>query len=420
MMHRFIDELKNIDDFIFVDRIVASHETDIMVENCWEYKDFYMRCAKTINGNHVELRFSNVKNTDKTHLTSGNIIVEVSLPKVVCASNVGAVNAKDQKIICKSINRILREVGSKNVSFENFKIKKIEFSISSFLKESDVVEECDRLFRKSYRPKHKPGKRYIISRNKAIERDGDFETSFYHGSASDNILLYNKSRKETLRKNQYIQPVLDSLPDVLRFEIKCNKNAKDTNFKEWTVKDLFQSGNLLVSNAFRNHFIGYDFVPKDEYIRLVEAHLKKLRQEKHLHRDCKYLKHSDKTLINFLMQVNENGAEAAYRENGALYCRCLEPTRDVGIDILYTKLDKCFNYFENVIAAFDCGTYSVIKVSEYGKSPPLRIYTNYFQRGEITGKKKSFTNKKSTTIYCTHRKKYNIQYSKKPFYHMRN
>lgn len=420
MMNRFIYELENIYDFIFIDKIVASHEADITVENCWQYKDFYMRCSKTINGNPVELRFSNVKNTDKTHLTSGNMTVEVSLPKVVGNSNVGAVNAKDQKIICESINKILSEVGFNKVSFKNFKIKKIEFSISSFFKESDVAEECYRLFRNSYRPKHKPGKRYIISKNKAIELDGDFETSFYHGSASDNILLYNKSRKETLQKNKCIQPVIDSLPDVLRFEIKCNKNAKDTNFKEWTVKDLFQSGNLLVSNAFRNHFIGYDFVPKDEYIRLVEVHLKKLRQEKHLHRDCKYLKHSDKTLINFLMQVNETGAEAAYREDGALYCRCLELTRDVGIDILYTNLDRRFNYFENVIAAFDYGTYSVIKVSEYGKSPPLRIYTNYFQRGKITGKKKSFGNKKSTKTYCTHRKNCNIQYSKKPSFHMRN
>lgn len=370
----FLFRIKHI---IFIDVVAANLKVFVFRKNrIWKKKEYYWFAFRVIGNATVKLFFKPDDYNSKEEMLAGWLTVEVSFPKILCTNNIGGFPVSDIETVCFLVDNLLLEckVETGGIGFECFSLKKIEFSMSSCFNSAKELNEADRLFRMHHFSRHRVGECCRLKNHKAEFHDGDYETSFYFGSASSNILMYNKPSEikdkepqaddedEKDDENQLIYPY------ILRFEIKQVKSSesKKLSYKDFKVFDLVEAGNILVANHFNHYNLSCDFVPKEEFFEIIESFLNDLRKSRVNRKKHPFLDYSNTKLIDFFERINDIGAEAAYKENKPIYRACEKLASKLNMSVLFTKLKRRFNLFENVIALFDDNIYFCLKRNSKG------------------------------------------------------
>ncbi|MBQ2964992.1 MAG: hypothetical protein IJE14_10070 [Clostridia bacterium] len=262
----------------------------------------------------------------------GRLFIEFSAPKLLYDYNITGISKEDKYILfCKIINHfadvdinLCEPV--ENIDLSIFSITKIERSVSFEVQDKEVGKELFNLFTRMYFSNHEPGK--------MRKTPYKYETSFCHYSASEDIVLYDKTA-EMLEKSKILIK-----PNIWRLELRWKDMSK--SLEEDIGRDNFGTLEDLTNNPFvkrlKRHNLHLSFMPKDQYYKLIKSYLNKKEYS-----DTVY-----KNIMNFFAYINEVGAFEAKKTSSKNYNRCLEITNNIGISILYTKLNRPVSFFENI------------------------------------------------------------------------
>lgn len=347
ILNDFLMFIGNSNEEIFVDTIGASNFVFINhLFKCWirETDKFYWFNENKIYGTSVAAYFIPDPESDYKFGTGK---IKTSFPNLIYGDNVSGICKYDNEILFKLIEEAFEKNGIICESdFGDFKLREIDFSVSFQLNSEEECDEAFRLFKSKRFPNHYINLEYGTQGTCA---GYDYKGGDCFGSNSNNIKLYDKTQEMLDNHEAEIEPY------ILRLEINCFRDVKDLEFRDKSVNELFENANQWFLALLKKYNLIYDFLPKEEYFQTTETYFKAKKDEYLKDKNKKdkkypaYIKSTWETISDFLRKINDIGAEGAYREDHKLYNACLSLTNDIGIDILYTCLDKRFNFFDDVV-----------------------------------------------------------------------
>lgn len=214
---------------IFIDTIEAKCHCCAMIGKKYGWKhedngDYWRKDVKHLNGT-VLFTFKPDKEQKGVEAKVGTVKVRFSVPKVFFGDNVTGVYRSDCHDICCSINKLIEEeqifpteAGPK-IDFENFKITRVDRSVSTDADNPEQIEEFFRVFKSMYFPYHKPGRRG--------SKKYDYKTSFCHASDSEDLVAYDKSEETMKDSTEHREDIPESC------ESKCDSfEVEDSYFDD--------------------------------------------------------------------------------------------------------------------------------------------------------------------------------------------
>lgn len=318
---------------IFCDVIKCCCLCEVNTKKGWDKTNRYMYFKKdTIGACSFKMNFKPIQHIRGSSYCFGRLFIEFSAPKLLFDYNITGISKEDKYILfCKIINHfadvdinLCEPV--ENIDLSIFSITKIERSVSFEVQDKEVGKELFNLFTRMYFSNHEPGK--------MRKTPYKYETSFCHYSASEDIVLYDKTA-EMLEKSKILIK-----PNIWRLELRWKDMSK--SLEEDIGRDNFGTLEDLTNNPLvkrlKRHNLHLSFMPKDQYYKLIKSYLNKKEYS-----DTVY-----KNIMNFFAYINEVGAFEAKKTSSKNYNRCLEITNNIGISILYTKLNRPISFFENI------------------------------------------------------------------------
>lgn len=354
-MNEFLKYLENSNEEIFIDTVGANH--DASVKYLYEYwtkkgNAYYWFNQNYINDASVVSYF--IVNSKQPRPYIGSVVgsgkIVTSYPVLLYGDNLAGVCSTDKDnlfgLIKKSFDKNSMLIPASCRNFGDFKLQEIDFSVSFELNSEEECDEAFRLFESKRFPNHHVN---IEGGTQGTYAKYDYDDGVCFGSYSDNIKMYDKTAEMLDDHDEDIQPY------IMRIEINCFRDVKGVEFKGKSVNELFENANQWFLALLKKYNLIYDYLPEKDFFETIKSYLIPVKMEYFADKNKKeknypsYLKNDVEKTLSFLKTINEIGAEAAYREDHKLYNSCLNLTNELGIDILYTKLDRRFNFFENVI-----------------------------------------------------------------------
>ena len=340
--------ISNNDNEIFIDVIKCRCLCDVNTKKGWDKRNAYMYFKEdTVGACSFKMNFKPIKHMRDSGYCLGLLYIEFSAPKLLYDYNITGISKEDKYLLFSKIINHFDNVDitlyepfadkdrypfltpEEEINLNAFSITKIERSVSFEVQNEVVGKELLSLFSRMYFPDHTPGK--------IKKRSYRYETSFCHYSGSEDIVLYDKTA-EMLEKSKIIIK-----PNIWRLELRWKDTTK--SIKEdigrahfGTLEKLYTDTNEPFVKRLKRHNLHLSFMPKDQYYKLIKSYLNKKEYS-----DTVY-----KNIMNFFAYINEVGAFEAKKTSSKNYNRCLEITNNIGIQILYTKLNRPVSFFENI------------------------------------------------------------------------
>ncbi len=299
----------------------------------WKYRDYgYFKNIK-MGYSSVKLFFIPKSGAEEGGFCLGNLYIEFSAPKFFEETNESGLPLEDLDTVYDNLievldyYHILPPLDSEGWSQTSFEITKLESSITLYFNSQEEVDEHLRLFRMRYFPYHKP--------NMLNRKEQDYDTTVYHGTKSEDIVLYDK-KKETEEHNSWDSDDTDDDFNnvyMLRLEFRRKKSTK--KIEEDLQRDSFGTfadlagENQYMLRRIRRFRLDLPNIPKDEYFELLDGLFEVSRttekKRKSIREYCKY--------------INEHGENQAKKKSSYKYNECVKFTEDLGVSVLYTQFE---------------------------------------------------------------------------------
>lgn len=249
-------------------RRTCHQHCEINTKKGWDKRNAYMYFKEdTVGACSFKMNFKPIKHKRDSGYCLGLLYIEFSAPKLLCDYNITGISKEDKYLLfSKIINHFdnlditLYEpfadkdrypfLTPEEINLDAFSITKIERSVSFEVQNEVVGKELFNLFTRMYFSNHEPGK--------MRKTPYKYETSFCHYSASEDIVLYDKTA-EMLEKSKILIK-----PNIWRLELRWKDMSK--SLEEDIGRDNFGTLEDLTNNPFvkrlKRHNLHLSLCPK--------------------------------------------------------------------------------------------------------------------------------------------------------------